>query len=69
MGTPKTGSKTVKVCAAILIVFFSVFGVFVLTQREFEAGVGSFACTLLPTYYLVTRRRRRSTIAQKEQAS
>ena len=60
MNDPKPRSKFVKVCSAILIVFFAAFGVFLLTEKEFEAGFGCFACTVLPTYYLVTRRRRES---------
>jgi hypothetical protein len=51
-----TGSKFVKVCATILIVFFVGMGLFMLTQKEWEATLGAFACTVLPTYYLVTRR-------------
>ena len=57
--TKATGSLFVKVCAAILVVFFVAFGVILLAYREWEAGFGAFACTVLPSYYLITRRAKR----------
>jgi hypothetical protein len=50
------GSKFVKVCCAILILFFVGMGLFMLVEKEWEAAAGALACTVLPTYYLVTRR-------------
>jgi uncharacterized protein (DUF983 family) len=52
----KQGSKIVKVFAVILIIFFVSLGIFMVVEREWEATAGAMLCTVIPAYYLVTRR-------------